>query len=146
MNELKSYTALVKGNNDLGAYIESYRKCDVDTYIQELEEQHKKEVEQLLILNREQNNRHLRYEDSMQNVIRRIKKALWVSRAQTAEAYSHLFDKLWCTNPHDKVGVTGCLHKLSNHKRMEYPSTFFNLWYDIKLKCTTMADKLRKPK
>lgn len=54
------------GNHDLAKV---YLKTEVDHYIAELEEKHKKEVEQLLILNREQNNNHLRYEDSMKTVI-----------------------------------------------------------------------------
>lgn len=67
------------GNHDLAKV---YLKTEVDHYIAELEEKHKKEVEQLLILNREQNNNHLRYEDSMKTVIQDQKYKLCVIPAE----------------------------------------------------------------
>ncbi len=50
-----------------------YRKDEADKVIAELEESHKKEVEQLLILNREQANAANRLRDSMEQTIRRQK-------------------------------------------------------------------------
>lgn len=47
-----------------------YLKPEVDAYISETEEKHKMEVEQLLVLNREQANSANRLRDSMEKVIR----------------------------------------------------------------------------
>ena len=58
------------GNHDLAKV---YLKTEVDHYIAKLEEKHKKEVEQLLILNREQSNAANRLRDSMEQAIRHQK-------------------------------------------------------------------------
>lgn len=50
-----------------------YIKKDVDKVIADLEESHKKEVKQLLILNREQANAANRLRDSMEQAIRHQK-------------------------------------------------------------------------
>lgn len=54
------------GNHDLAKV---YLKTEVDHYIAELEEKHKKEVEQLLILNREQANAANRLRDNMEQAL-----------------------------------------------------------------------------
>lgn len=59
--------------NDESVYYEYYAKSEADKVIAELEESHKKEVEQLLILNREQANGANRLRDSMEQVIHRQK-------------------------------------------------------------------------
>ena len=58
------------GNHDLAKV---YLKTEVDHYIAELEEKHKKEVEQLLILNREQANVANRLRDSIEQALRHQK-------------------------------------------------------------------------
>mgnify|MGYP006974349641 CR=1 FL=1 len=69
MSELNVYHHELRHNE----YDEFYLKYEADKVIAELEESHKKEVEQLLILNREQANGANRLRDSMEQVIHRQK-------------------------------------------------------------------------
>lgn len=86
--------------------------------IAQIEENHKKEVEQLLILNREQNNRHLQYEDSMKHTILRLKRALYKALASWAEAEIR---RRYGGYPHEG-----------------------NSWFKMKTKCLTIAAKLKE--
>lgn len=56
-----------------GDLVECYLKSEADKVIADLEESHKMEVEQLLILNREQANAANRLRDSMEQTIRNNK-------------------------------------------------------------------------
>lgn len=75
MSELKAYRFLgqdeVWPDANLGS--DYYLKSEADKVIADLEESHKMEVEQLLILNREQANAANRLRDSMEQVIRHSK-------------------------------------------------------------------------
>lgn len=95
-----------------------YLKSEVDAHIKELEEEHKMEVEQLLILNREQNNRHLQYEDSMKHTILRIKRALYKALASWAKAEIR---RRYGGYPHEG-----------------------NSWFKMKIKCLAIAAKLKE--
>ena len=84
------------GNHDLAKV---YLKTEVDHYIAELEEKHKKEVEQLLILNREQANAANRLRDSMEQALRHhkykrcLRLAMWCeSEENRLEAIAPIFD------------------------------------------------------
>lgn len=69
MSELKSFIVLYDGK-----FIRAYEEKEADKAIADLEESHKKEVGQLLILNREQANAANRLRDSMEQTLRRQKK------------------------------------------------------------------------
>jgi hypothetical protein len=89
-------------SNEMRPY---YLKSEADKVIAELEESHKKEVKELLILNREQSNAANRLRDSMEQVIRhqKFKRCLamarrchneslwWYSKGYGFEKY----DKFW---------------------------------------------------
>lgn len=69
MSELNVYHHELRPNE----YDEFYLKYEADKVIADLEESHKMEVEQLLILNREQANAANRLRDSMEQTIRHNK-------------------------------------------------------------------------
>ena len=77
MRELKTkhvidvYEAYAKTGDDDAAQV--YIKAEADKVIADLEESHKKEVGQLLILNREQANASNRLRDSMEQALRHHK-------------------------------------------------------------------------
>ena len=71
------------GNHDLAKV---YLKTEVDHYIEELEEKHKKEVEQWLILNREQANATNRLRDSMEQSLRHHKYKRSLDKAKSCES------------------------------------------------------------
>ena len=83
------------GNHDLAKV---YLKTEVDHYIAELEEKHKKEVEQLLILNREQANAANRLRDSMEQALRHQKHKRCLAMAKwcdvTALFYGNAIPKV----------------------------------------------------
>ena len=62
-----------------------YRKSEADKVIAELEENHKKEVGQLLILNREQVNAANRLRDSMEQALRHQKYKRCLAMARMCE-------------------------------------------------------------
>ena len=80
MKELKAvhafdvYEAYTKTGDDDAAQV--YLKSEADKVIAELEENHKKEVAQLLILNREQANAANRLRYSMEQALRNQKRCL----------------------------------------------------------------------
>ena len=89
-DELK-YERLGDAFNDYPDSTLVIRKQFVDAAIAELEESHKKEVGQLLILNREQADAANRLRDSMEQTLRRQKKkrclamAMWCDEAYHRE-------------------------------------------------------------
>ena len=66
-----------------------YLKSEADKVIADLEENHKKEVGQLLILNREQANPANRLRDSMEQVIHHQKYKRCLAMARWCEAEMH---------------------------------------------------------
>lgn len=109
------------GNHDLAKV---YLKTEVDHYIAELEQKHKKEVEQLLILNREQANDANRLRDNMEQAIRRYK-------------YKHCLDMAYkcvvlCQKSKDLYRWTEDenLEHYYNHK-IEFFARWHNRWLQI---------------
>ena len=78
MSELKVYHC----NEWHNEYTEFYIKSEADKVIVELEESHKKEVGQLLILNREQANAANRLRDSMEQALRHHKYKRCLANAE----------------------------------------------------------------
>ena len=78
MSELKVYHCNEWHNH----YTEFYLKFEADKVIADLEESHKKEVGQLLILNREQANAANRLRDSMEQAIRHYKNKRCLAMAK----------------------------------------------------------------
>lgn len=72
-----------------------YRAKEVDKVIADLEESHKKEVEQLLILNREQAVNANQLRDSMEQVIRHHKWKRCMDKARIAQDDWHLHNSLY---------------------------------------------------
>ena len=79
MSELQTHECWVY---DYGCRAEMVGKPEVDRLIAELEENHKKEVGQLLILNREQTVNANRLRDSMERIIRFQKYKRCVAKAE----------------------------------------------------------------
>lgn len=79
------------GNHDLAKV---YLKTEVDHYIAELEEKHKKEVGQLLILNREQANAANRLRDNMEQALRHQKYKRCLAMARWCRARACLYDTM----------------------------------------------------
>ena len=99
-----------------------YLKSEADKVIAELEESHKKEVSQLLILNREQANSANRLRDSMEQVIRHHKYKRCLAMAKWCASRS----ASWCLDPADDE-----LHK----------SDFYDKW---KLRWLELAKKFKE--
>lgn len=81
MSELKAYTPkelVMQGRHNEPIYL----KAEADKVIAELEESHKKEVRQLLILNREQANAANRLRDSMEQALRHHKYKRCLANAE----------------------------------------------------------------
>ena len=99
------------GNHDLAKV---YLKTEVDHYIAELEEKHKKEVKQLLILNREQANAANRLRDNMEQAIRHQKYKRCLAMAK------------WC----ESENYTACWYH-ENSERCEWTEKWYNRWLKI---------------
>lgn len=99
------------GNHDLAKV---YLKTEVDHYIAELEENHKKEVEQLLILNREQANAANRLRDNMEQALRHQKYKRCLAMA------------MWC----DSENYTACWYH-ENSERCEWTEKWRKRWLKI---------------
>ena len=90
MDELKSFIVLYGGK-----FIRAYKESEADKVISDLEESHKMEVEQLLILNREQANAANRLRDSMERVIRHNKYKRCLAMAWWCSAELGMFVSTW---------------------------------------------------
>lgn len=90
MSELQTHECWVY---DYGCRAEMVSKSEVDKLVAELEENHKKEVGQLLILNREQAVNANRLRDSMEQVIRHhaYKRCLAVAKRCFTKANYHFY-------------------------------------------------------
>lgn len=90
MSELKAYTSVdIEEMDNAKLYRDNrlqctrvYLKSEADKVISELEENHKKEVSQFLVLNREQANAANRLRDSMEQALRhqKYKRCLAMAR------------------------------------------------------------------
>ena len=99
------------GNHDLAKV---YLRTEVDHYIEELEEKHKKEVEQLLILNREQANAANRLRDSTEQALRHHKYKRCLAMA------------MWC----DSENYIACWYH-ENSERCEWTEKWNNRWLEL---------------
>ena len=87
MSELKAYG--IRGIDGLVVESESgqlYLKTEADKFISDLEESHKMEVGQLLILNREQANAANRLRDSMEQALRHSNYKRCLAMAEMCKA------------------------------------------------------------
>lgn len=82
MSELKAFEVTRKALFGRTCTEKVYLKSEADKVIADLEESHKKEVSQLLILNREQANTANRLRDSTEQVIRHQKYKLCLAMAE----------------------------------------------------------------
>lgn len=69
------------------------------------------------------------------NEIRRMKRALWLARAEKAKTAKNMFDILWKFASREKVGVTGCAHKIKGAKTLKEPKFFFAKFQIAENKC-----------
>jgi len=115
MSELKVYHC----NEWHNEYTEFYIKSEADKVITDLEESHKKEVGQLLILNREQANAANRLRDSMEQALRHHKRKRCLAMAKLC---------------HWKIGVF--IYK-------EEKSNFYHRWHK---RWSMLAEKFKEAK
>lgn len=74
---------------------------------------------------------------------RRLKRALWLARAEKAKTAKNMFDILWKFASREKVGVTGCAHKIKCAKTLKEPKFFFAKFQIAEKKCIEKAEKYR---
>ena len=96
MSELKVYHC----NEWHNEYTEFYMKSEADHYIAELEEKHKKEVKQLLIINREQANAANRLRDSMEQSLRHQKYKRCLAMARWCRSRACFYDTMRDNGPY----------------------------------------------
>lgn len=103
-------------HNDGSGLTWGYDKSEADKVIAELEESHKKEVEQLLILNREQANAANRLRDSMEQALRHHKYKRCMAMADA------------CENEEKRLDAIAPLFE-TDKECWEYNSDYWNKWY-----------------
>lgn len=74
---------------------------------------------------------------------RRLKRALWLARAEKAKTAKNMFDILWKFASREKVGVTGCAHKIKCAKTLKEPKFFFAKFQIAEKKCIEKAEEYR---
>ena len=77
------------------------------------------------------------------NEIRRMKRALWLARAEKAKTAKNMFDILWKFASREKVGVTGCAHKIKGAKTLKEPKFFFAKFQIAENKCIEKAEEYK---
>ena len=84
-------------------------------------------------------------EERVENV--RLKRALWLARAEKAKTAKNMFDILGTFASREKVGVTGCAHKIKGAKTLKEPKFFFAKFQIAENKCRAKAEqyKQRRP-
>lgn len=75
---------------------------------------------------------------------RRLKRALWLARAEKAKTAQNMFDILWKFASREKVGVTGCAHKMSTAKTLKEPKFFFVKFLNVERLCRKKADEFKE--
>ena len=80
-------------HNDGSGLTWGYDKREADKVIADLEESHKMEVEQLLILNREQANAANRLRDNMEQTLRRQKKNRCLAMARWCHNQKEIYER-----------------------------------------------------
>ena len=74
---------------------------------------------------------------------RMLKRALWLARAEKAKTAKNMFDILWKFDSREKVGVTGCAHKIKCAKTLKEPKFFFAKFQIAEKKCIEKAEEYR---
>ena len=74
---------------------------------------------------------------------RRLKRALWLARAEKAKTAKNMFDILWKFASREKVGVTGYAHKIKCAKTLKEPKFFFAKFQIAEKKCIEKAEEYR---
>lgn len=74
---------------------------------------------------------------------RRLRRALWLARAEKAKTAKNMFDILWKIASREKVGVTGCAHKIKNAKTLKEPKFFFVKFQIAENKCLKKAEEFK---
>lgn len=77
------------------------------------------------------------------NEIRRMKRALWLAMAEKAKTAKNMFDILWKFASREKVGVTGCAHKIKGAKTLKEPKFFFAKFQIAENKCIEKAEEYK---
>jgi hypothetical protein len=131
MSELKVYHC----NEWHNEYTEFYLKYEVDKIIEELKDEisRKEAVEQRWF--------ERCMEERIENVS--LKRTLWLSRAEKAKTAKNMFDMLWKYASQEKVGVTGCAHKISTAKTLKCPKFFYRKFIIVERKCLEKAEKYK---
>ena len=74
---------------------------------------------------------------------RKLKRALWLARAEKAKTAKNMFDILWKFASREKVGVTGCAHKIKGAKTLKEPKFFFAKFQIAENKCIEKAEEYK---
>lgn len=138
MKKLQSY----KGDVTIPVYgtiadAQIYLKSDADKFIADLEESHKKEVAQLLIINRDQANAASRLRDSMEQAIRQLERALWIAREWRAWCEGQFWFVLESAKPRDifHLSCTNRIHRT--------PNEWITYWQKVEQLCEKKAEEYK---
>ena len=74
---------------------------------------------------------------------RRLKRALWLARAEKAKTAKNMFDILWKFASREKVGVTGYAHKIKCAKTLKETKFFFAKFQIAEKKCIEKAEEYK---
>lgn len=127
---------------------EVYLAKQVDAAIAELKQKLEdvnelvKESKELL---KESQKMHQRCADNASKQIRRLKRALWLARAERAEAEHAHWATIWFCNTKidlniNKSSVSQCTY---NSNTFRNASEWRNMWYDIARKCRAKAEEYK---
>ena len=73
----------------------------------------------------------------------RLQHTLWLARAEKAKTAKNMFDILWKFASREKVGVTGCAHKIKGAKTLKEPKFFFAKFQIAENKCRAKAEQYK---
>ena len=142
MSELKAINAHGVRKDD-GAY---YDRKQADEYIAELDERHTTEITALEVSYRLQLD-SLRYDKDAE--IRRLKRALWIARAESAKnakcRYHRLAQKEACDpQPHGwSCYINGEVYPTGKMTRRFEPHYWCDVWEEVERKCRAKAEQYK---
>lgn len=127
-----------------------YLKSDVDAAIDDLKTAHHKERHEYIrmiadLKEKLEDAKATAYADSVDAGMRerKLKRALWLARAEKAKTAKNMFDILWKFASREKVGVTGCAHKIKGAKTLKEPKFFFAKFQIAENKCIEKAEEYK---
>ena len=135
MSELKAINAHGVRKDD-GSY---YDRRQVDKYIDELDERHTTEITALEVSYKLQLD-GLRYDKDAE--IRRLKRALWLARANSAEGQFFY----WCArfgveSGFTKADIRG--YSVNTKRRLRTIGEWIEYWKNVKSKCLKKAEEYK---